>query len=99
MGSLRLNFKAANEAAGFKSQSGNFTQKSHPSNYTRHHLDACDPVTIGTTIQLVETSAHEATFPHSGSVSQFEANHGVKYGSSEAKQISQSYVNKLPKCS
>ncbi|MDP2571923.1 RHS repeat-associated core domain-containing protein [Vibrio penaeicida] len=97
-GSRGLDFKAANEAAGFKSQAGNFTQRSHPSNYTWHHLDDYDPVTNTTTMQLVETSAHEATFPHSGSVSQFEGHHGVKYGSSEAKQITKSYDNKPPKC-
>ncbi|XTZ39044.1 hypothetical protein ACQYRI_03060 [Salmonella enterica] len=37
-------------------------------------------------MQLVETSAHEATFLHSGSASQFEKHHGVRYESAEAKK-------------
>ncbi|EOI3557140.1 HNH endonuclease [Cronobacter dublinensis] len=35
-------------------------------------------------MQLVKESAHQATFPHKGSVSQFEKHFGVKYDSQEA---------------
>lgn len=41
-------------------------------------------------MQLVKTSAHEATFLHKGSVSQFEKHFGVKYGTQEAIIISHS---------
>jgi hypothetical protein len=35
-------------------------------------------------MQLVKASAHEATFPHGGSVSQFEKHFDVKYGTADA---------------
>ncbi|MCL6747017.1 HNH endonuclease [Kosakonia sp. R1.Fl] len=37
-----------------------------------HHLNAYDPASNTSAMQIVETSAPEALFPHSGSVSQFE---------------------------
>ncbi|MFW7377172.1 RHS repeat-associated core domain-containing protein, partial [Vagococcus fluvialis] len=80
-------FKAANELAGYKGASGNATGKAHPDGYTWHHLKDYDPVTNESTVQLVKTEAHEATFPHAGSVSQFEKHHGVEYESPEAKRI------------
>jgi len=83
-GSRYRDFKAANAQAGYKSTSGNFTGKSHPDGYTWHHVDDYDPVTNTSTMQLVETSAHEATYPHKGSVSQFEKHHGVSYKSKDA---------------
>lgn len=64
--------------------------KSESTGYTWHHVDDFDPVTGMTTMQLVKTSAHEATFPHKGSVSQFEKHFGVKYGSQEAIAVSHS---------
>jgi RHS repeat-associated protein len=50
-----------------------------PSGYTWHHVDDFNPRTGTCTMQLVTTEAHEATFPHRGSVSQFEKKFGVKY--------------------
>lgn len=89
-GSRYGDFKAANDIAGYANASGNITGKSHPENYTWHHLNDYDPVTNTSTMQLVKTSAHEASFPHSGSVSQFEKHHGVKYESVEAKKTAKS---------
>ncbi|KGT97008.1 RHS repeat-associated core domain-containing protein, partial [Dickeya fangzhongdai] len=80
-------FKAANELAGYKGASGMATGKAHPDGYTWHHLNDYNPVTNESTMQLVKTEAHEATFPHAGSVSQFEKHHGVEYESPEAKRI------------
>ncbi|WP_368350112.1 RHS repeat-associated core domain-containing protein [Pectobacterium peruviense] len=80
-------FKAANDLAGYNGPSGKATGKAHPAGYTWHHLDDYDPVTNESTMQLVKTEAHEKTFPHSGSVSQFEKHHGVEYESPEAKRI------------
>ncbi|WP_202632374.1 RHS repeat-associated core domain-containing protein, partial [Cronobacter sakazakii] len=64
--------------------------KAEAHGYTWHHVDDFDPNTGKTTMQLVKTSAHEATFPHKGSVSQFEKHFGVKYGTQEAIIISHS---------
>ncbi|PWC09216.1 hypothetical protein B4923_20675, partial [Brenneria roseae subsp. americana] len=80
-------FKAANDIAGYKGPSGIATGKAHPDGYTWHHLDDYNPATNESTMQLVKTEAHEATFPHSGSVSQFEKHHGVEYESPEAKRV------------
>lgn len=54
-------------------------------------------------MQLVKTSAHEATFPHAGSVSQFEEHFNLpsgSYGSSDAIAIphSKAWLNgRVPK--
>ena len=67
--------------------------KSEARGYTWHHLNDFDPVTGKTTMQLVTTSAHEATFPHAGSVAQFEQHFGLpsgSYGSADAVSISHS---------
>ncbi|MGH9760487.1 MAG: HNH endonuclease, partial [Blastocatellia bacterium] len=56
--------------------------------YTWHHVNDFDPATGQTTMQLVETSAHEATFPHEGSVRQFEQTYKVSYDSPEAVKVS-----------
>ena len=45
-----------------------------------------------TTMVLVKTGVHEENLPHSGSVSQYEKQFGVKYETYEAKMIS--YKNK-----
>ncbi|HEJ9096580.1 TPA: HNH endonuclease [Serratia odorifera] len=61
--------------------------------YTWHHLNDFDPVSGKTTMQLITTSAHEATFPHAGSVSQFEKHFNLpsqSYGSADAVAISHS---------
>ncbi|NSX23245.1 RHS repeat protein [Pseudomonas putida] len=85
-GSRGRDFTQAFKEAGIKS--------SNPAvdDYTWHHVDDFDPNTGKTTMQLVKTSAHEATFPHGGSVSQFEKHFGLRsgeYGKSEAIAISQ----------
>ncbi|PNK92128.1 hypothetical protein CEQ31_021905 [Serratia odorifera] len=85
-------FKAANQIAGFENASGNITGRSHPTDYTWHHLDDYDPKTNTSTMQLVKTTAHEESFPHSGSVSQFEKHHGVKYETPEAKKVAKSFT-------
>ncbi len=53
-----------------------------PEGYTWHHMDDFDPDTGTSTMQLVETEAHEATFPHRGSVAQYVDHHGEGYSSS-----------------
>jgi hypothetical protein len=53
-----------------------------PSDYTWHHVDDFDPATGKATLQLVERSAHRATYPHFGGVGQYNAFHGLsEYGS------------------
>ncbi|MCW0309625.1 hypothetical protein NB725_004156 [Pantoea ananatis] len=74
-GSRYGDFKAVNELENYKNSVGNITGKSHPDGYTWHHLNDYDPITNTSTMQLVETSAHEATFPHTVSVSQYEQYH------------------------
>jgi uncharacterized Zn-binding protein involved in type VI secretion len=69
-GSRRADFKAANEMAGFKDT---------PDGYTWHHVDDFNPATGKSTMELVETGAHRATYPHSGSVAQYEKFNGVTY--------------------
>jgi RHS repeat-associated protein len=52
--------------------------------YTWHHVADFDPTTGETTMQLIKTDIHKATIPHKGSVYQFEAEFGVKYGTPAA---------------
>jgi RHS repeat-associated protein len=58
--------------------------KSAATGYTWHHVDDFNPKTGTTTMQLVKTSAHEASFPHGGSVTQFEKHFKVNYDKGEA---------------
>ena len=81
-GTRDRDFTKAFKAAGIS--------KNEAIGYTWHHVDDFDPATGRTTMQLVKTSAHEAIFPHKGSVSQFEKYFGVKYGSQEAIAVSHS---------
>lgn len=69
-GTRDRDFTEANRLAGFNKT---------PKEYTWHHLADFDPTTGTCTMQLVKTSAHEASFPHMGAVAQFEQYHGVKY--------------------
>ncbi len=77
--------------------------KAESTGYTWHHLNDFDPTTGNTTMQLVKTSAHEGTFPHAGSVSQFEKHFNLPsgtYGSSDAIAISHSkgwLAGRIPK--
>ena len=74
------------------SRSRDFTQaykeagipKSAKHLYTWHHVDDFDPKTGNTTMQLVRKPAHQATYPHGGSVAQYEKHFKVKYDSSES---------------
>ncbi len=52
-------------------------------------------------MQLVKREAHEATFPHGGSVSQYEKEFGVTYDTREAIVVSEEkgwLKGKPPKC-
>jgi RHS repeat-associated protein len=53
--------------------------------YTWHHVHDFDSTSGKTTMQLVTTSAHEATLPHKGSASQFAEHFKVEYDTYEAK--------------
>jgi len=55
--------------------------------YTWHHVHDFDPATGETTMQLVKRPTHEATYPHKGSVAQFESEHGVKYDTKDAVDV------------
>jgi RHS repeat-associated protein len=68
--------------------------------YTWHHVHDFDPTTGKTTMQLVKTSAHEATLPHKGSASQFASHFKVDYDTYEAKMkaYEQGWRKKPKKC-
>ena len=81
-GTRPRDFKAANQAAGI----GN-TQKP-PKGFTWHHLDDYDPATNTGTMQLVKREVHEATYPHSGGVSQYEKAVGIPYDLNDVTRAS-----------
>lgn len=54
-------------------------RKSIKENFTWHHVDDFNPLTGESTMQLVRKDAHVATYPHVGSVSQYEKFYGVNY--------------------
>ncbi|WP_412531073.1 RHS repeat-associated core domain-containing protein [Flavobacterium columnare] len=68
--------------------------------YTWHHVHDFDPTTGKTTMELVKTSAHEATLPHKGSASQFAEHFGVEYDTYESKMkaYEQGWRKKPRKC-
>ena len=69
--------------------------------YTWHHLDDFDPVTGESSMQLVETRAHQKNTPHRGSADQFAKHFGVKYDSNDAIRQAQSrgwLAGRAPKC-
>jgi hypothetical protein len=76
-GSRRLDFKAANEAAGLQDLVPRGADS--PSGYVWHHVDDFNPATGTSTLELVERGAHNATIPHKGSVFQWEQLNGVPY--------------------
>jgi hypothetical protein len=47
--------------------------------YTWHHLDDFDPKTGECTMQLVKSSEHIKSLPHTGSVNQYEKFNAVSY--------------------
>jgi len=65
-------FKEANRLAGFKGAEP-------PEGYTWHHVANYDHATGEATMQLVEKGAHRATYPHKGSVHQYEQATGKTY--------------------
>jgi RHS repeat-associated protein len=74
--------------------------KKAATDYTWHHVDDFNPKTGTTTMQLVKTTAHEATFPHGGSVAQYEKHFKVKYESPESVLAASKkgwLANKIPK--
>jgi len=86
-GSRARDFTEAFKQAGLKK-----SQVEAVGKYTWHHLDDFDPLTGKGTMQLVKQSAHVASLPHVGSVSQFEKHFGLRsgaYNTSEAIAISQ----------
>jgi hypothetical protein len=78
-GTRPRDFAATFKAAGIK--------KKDAKNYTWHHVDDFDPKTGKTTMQLIKTETHKA-IRHKGSVSQFGAHSGTKYGSPQAVDYS-----------
>jgi len=91
-GSRQRDFVQAYQQAGIS--------KADAGDYTWHHVDDFNPTTGETTMQLVKTSAHVESFPHTGSVSQFEEHFGVDYGTPESVRAAydQGWLKgKLPK--
>lgn len=71
-GSYSGDFSAANQAAGLGSKT--------PKGYTWHHLDDYNSSTGEATLQLIKTSTHQKTIPHTGAVKQYEVAHSTTYG-------------------
>lgn len=56
-----------------------------PEEYTWHHLDDYNPETNKTTMQLVDSNAHDATKPHKGSAGQYDDINGPSYNPPKKK--------------
>jgi hypothetical protein len=69
-GSRRDDFKLANGVGGFSET---------PDGFMWHHVDDFDPQTGTSSLELVKKEAHEATYPHAGSVAQYRQFHGIPY--------------------
>jgi hypothetical protein len=69
-GGRKADVNLANELGGFAEK---------PKGYVWHHVDDFDPQTGTSTLELVDEDAHQATLPHTGSVSQYEKFHGIRY--------------------
>jgi RHS repeat-associated protein len=85
-GSRPADFKEANRIAKLHGCRGKPTQKSEKhvhGDATWHHA-TYNKKTNTAVMELVTTADHEATFPHAGSVSDFEKAHNVEYGTQEA---------------
>ena len=85
-GTRSRDFTLAYQQAGFTPAEVSMAKDA---GYTWHHVRDSDPETGKTTMQLVKRSAHEATYPHAGSVEQFEKYLGVKYGPEGVKAAEQ----------
>ena len=88
-------FKNANKIADYTNSKGNITDSSHPEGHIWHHFNDYDTKTNTSTMQLVKIEAHEATYPHAGSVSQFEKYYDVKYETPKAKAKAKKISSKL----
>ena len=53
--------------------------ETRPEGYTWHHLDDYNVEKNEITMELVETKAHKASYPHSGGCAQYKAVTGKKY--------------------
>jgi hypothetical protein len=69
-GSRRKDEDLANEWGGFAQT---------PDGYMWHHVDDFDPQSGEASLELIDQGAHIATYPHTGSVAQYEKHHGVRY--------------------
>jgi len=69
-GSRRTDEELANEAGGFAET---------PEGYAWHHVDDFNPQSGMSSLELIDKEAHKATYPHTGSVAQYEKHHGVRY--------------------
>jgi HNH/ENDO VII superfamily nuclease len=69
-GGRKADVKLANEWGGFIKK---------PKGYSWHHVDDFTPQSGTSSLELVDQKAHEATYPHAGSVSQYEKFHGKPY--------------------
>ena len=85
-GSRSADFKEANRIAklhGCRGKPTTTSEKYVHGDVTWHHA-TYNKKTNTAVMELVTTADHEATFPHAGSVSDFEKAHGVEYGTQEA---------------
>lgn len=80
-GARKNDFTQANIAGGFTA--------GRPADYTWHHVGDFNPATGECTMQLVTTTAHEATYPHTGSCAQFGEHFGVKYDTAESRRAAE----------
>jgi hypothetical protein len=69
-GSRKKDYELANEEGGFANR---------PKGYIWHHVDDFDPQTGESSLELIKEGAHVATYPHAGSVAQYEKHHGIRY--------------------
>jgi cell wall assembly regulator SMI1 len=69
-GSRTADVNLANELGGF-------TQT--PDGYIWHDVDDLNPQDGTCSLELVREDPHRATYPHTGSVAQYEKHHGVRY--------------------
>ena len=103
-GSRDLDFKAANEEAGYKGKRGQATARAHDvvhgkGNTVWHHA-TYDPATNKMRMQLVTVADHNATIPHRGSVADFMdwwKLKPAKYGDTIV-QLKAKALNALNKC-
>jgi RHS repeat-associated protein len=97
-GSRPEDFKEANRIAKLYGCRGKPTQTSEKDvlgDVTWHHA-TYNPKTNTAVMELVTTADHEATFPHAGSVSDFEKTHNVDYGTQESLDLAEKLNEKCP---